>query len=979
MFHSPGRFTSLTVVVLFALLVLGQAVFGFQPVSQDRQYELRLPEFLPIQQVDKAPEAREVVLTEALGSLYGGRWTVFSRNLQTRSPHMVYGKSLPLGGPLRTPSQVENLARQVMRDNPGVFSGKGADLKFVKAPHAAGKWAAHFQQTYKGIDVWQGKALVVFSEEGRLILLGSDIYPDIDLDVQPRLDQAMVELVARESVPFQPDVDFVKGRTDLLILPVPVSPDKVEYHLVYRVRVRTSEPLGEWVTHVDAHDGTVLWRFNDIHFDHEGGTRSLVQDDTYCNEAAAEAMPHLRLDLNGGTLVTTDADGNWTSTGTSGELAITADLYGPFCDVNNTAGDDAAFSGTAPEGDPFTVLFDDSNSQQDERDAFDAVNDIHDFFETFAPGFSQTQERMQTFVSRTGGWCPGNAWWDGTINFCAAGGDFGNTGEIQGVIFHEYGHGVQNAILGWQGDQGLGEGNADILALLMTNNPALGLGYYLDNCEDGLRDANNTLVYPDDVVGQEVHAAGMVLMGFHWKAQEDLVTRFGVEEGIHIAATNWHNGRVLLQPTNQPDQVLAMFVADDDDDDLGNGTPHYDSYCLAAGIHGFDCPEITTGVRLAHTPLADTLDGSQPFEILATVYSTEGDILEESVELHWRARGGAWNTAAMTATGNENEYRGWIPSLSAGGIDYYISATDVQNNQAVLPQNAPAIPFSFVVATSIDPVEVVGSWVAGAGDDDATSGTWELVDPVATLAQPEDDHSVEGVTCWITGQQVVGQGDGYSDVDGGKTTLFSPVYDLAAYDQASIRYWKWYSNNKGYNPNQDYWDVSVSNDGGASWTAVEHTTESTNAWVGVTVNIRDYFESVGQVQLMFVASDEGDGSLVEAGIDDVMIVAYDEVTPVDGEMLVIQPSRLYQNRPNPFNPVTEISFSLARSGPVKLGIYDVTGRLVKTLLREEMEAGRQSVQWNGTGTDGRTVASGVYFYRLEAGGRVLSKRMLLLK
>ncbi len=96
-------------------------------------------------------------------------------------------------------------------------------------------------------------------------------------------------------------------------------------------------------------------------------------------------------------------------------------------------------------------------------------------------------------------------------------------------------------------------------------------------------------------------------------------------------------------------------------------------------------------------------------------------------------------------------------------------------------------------------------------------------------------------------------------------------------------------------------------------------------------------------------------------------------------MITLRPTQLSQNWPNPFNPITEISFNLAKPGPVKLAVYDVTGRLVKTLIQDNLLAGAQSVQWNGMTADSRPVATGVYFYRLEADGQLFNKRMLLLK
>jgi len=93
----------------------------------------------------------------------------------------------------------------------------------------------------------------------------------------------------------------------------------------------------------------------------------------------------------------------------------------------------------------------------------------------------------------------------------------------------------------------------------------------------------------------------------------------------------------------------------------------------------------------------------------------------------------------------------------------------------------------------------------------------------------------------------------------------------------------------------------------------------------------------------------------------------------------ISAGALGQNSPNPFHPTTGISFSLPAAGPVKLDIYDVRGALVRVLLDERREAGRYEVTWDGRDDGGRQMASGVYLYRLQAGGRVESQRMVLVK
>jgi len=88
---------------------------------------------------------------------------------------------------------------------------------------------------------------------------------------------------------------------------------------------------------------------------------------------------------------------------------------------------------------------------------------------------------------------------------------------------------------------------------------------------------------------------------------------------------------------------------------------------------------------------------------------------------------------------------------------------------------------------------------------------------------------------------------------------------------------------------------------------------------------------------------------------------------------------LDQNYPNPFNPKTTIAFTLDRSGPVELQVYDVKGSLIRTLVDESRPAGPNLVEWDGKDNGGRTAAAGIYMYRLVAGDFVQQRKMTLLK
>lgn len=90
-------------------------------------------------------------------------------------------------------------------------------------------------------------------------------------------------------------------------------------------------------------------------------------------------------------------------------------------------------------------------------------------------------------------------------------------------------------------------------------------------------------------------------------------------------------------------------------------------------------------------------------------------------------------------------------------------------------------------------------------------------------------------------------------------------------------------------------------------------------------------------------------------------------------------TELIGNYPNPFNPTTNIGFRIAGFGFVELEIYDVTGRMVKTLVNENLAAGSYTVQWNATNNAGQKVGSGLYFYKIQAGELTQVRRMMLIK
>jgi methionine-rich copper-binding protein CopC len=133
---------------------------------------------------------------------------------------------------------------------------------------------------------------------------------------------------------------------------------------------------------------------------------------------------------------------------------------------------------------------------------------------------------------------------------------------------------------------------------------------------------------------------------------------------------------------------------------------------------------------------------------------------------------------------------------------------------------------------------------------------------------------------------------------------------------------------------------------------------------------------------LFVYTDENNGVNETKGMApefETILVALAEVPGSTAENLLPTEFSLRQNAPNPFNPTTDIAFDLPAPSKVKLEVLNVLGQHVTTLFDGYKEAGYHSVTWAGTDARGSAVASGIYFYRIQAGADYAVKKMMMLK
>jgi hypothetical protein len=198
----------------------------------------------------------------------------------------------------------------------------------------------------------------------------------------------------------------------------------------------------------------------------------------------------------------------------------------------------------------------------------------------------------------------------------------------------------------------------------------------------------------------------------------------------------------------------------------------------------------------------------------------------------------------------------------------------------------------------------IGFWQVGMTGDNATTGMWDYTTaPVGSLSSEGDtvqtffQHTPSGFKCAVTGNSSsVSTPFTENDVDGGHTTLLSPDFDLSTYNDPAFSYWRWYTNNTGSEPNADWWQVLITDDG-VNWKYVENNRTSDISWRRFAFRVKDYVNLTTEVQLKFIASDStngalSSGSLVEAAVDDLVLYESLASSTLVNEVLATKPKLL---------------------------------------------------------------------------------------
>lgn len=222
----------------------------------------------------------------------------------------------------------------------------------------------------------------------------------------------------------------------------------------------------------------------------------------------------------------------------------------------------------------------------------------------------------------------------------------------------------------------------------------------------------------------------------------------------------------------------------------------------------------------------------------------------------------------------ENLFLATLPAAACGSVIDVAFGIDTTSGVPLILESTGA-PWMVEVVDELvlfeDDAETEQGWALGVSGDTATTGVWVRVDPNGTAAQPEDDASDPGVTCFVTGQGSVGGSVGENDVDGGFTTLLTPVFDTSEFNAMTVSFAFWYRNDAGAAPGEDSMLVELSVDGGGTWSLLTEISQNAATWQTFEGMIET--NSSPATRLRFTASDFGAGSIVEAAIDDFSLTA----------------------------------------------------------------------------------------------------------
>ncbi|MBK8098331.1 MAG: hypothetical protein IPK26_14570 [Planctomycetes bacterium] len=548
----------------------------------------------------------------------GGQW-IGQWNAATGTPKAIFGSGLPIHDwRENTLVEARRHAVQLLSDRADLLGLGTSEFREIIGARMGRTWSFVFDQFFRGLPVIGGRADVRVHMVGRVSFFGSSaVQVPADFGTTPRLDELTARQIAWAQVGELTGVSQPGGerKPQLVIWSDVEAAQAAPFFLAWEIPVSNVDangggPIGRY--YVDANTGRVLHYTSDKHEcgfagctigkggDHGGvaphgehafiNTTGTVMAWTRIGPSATSALVNIPLagvevNVPGIGVVVTNANGQFT-VNINANTSVTVNLNG----IHNqlvAGGSAPSVTQTMVPGVPITFQFLTSGAsaaQAAHTNTYHYTWLINEYCRAImgnSPELNTANNVLPTVnIAST---C--NAYYtNNTINFYAAGGSCNNTG-FSSVVNHEWGHGLDDRYGGISQVNGLSEGWGDVCSAYQLDYAIIGEGFFTNG--NGIRDANNTRQYPS---GSGVHDQGETWMGFAWKFRNRLATTLGNRPNAIAISNDIVLGSIVADATNQADAVTQVFIADDDDGNLNNGTPHSADLIFACNQHSLPYP-----------------------------------------------------------------------------------------------------------------------------------------------------------------------------------------------------------------------------------------------------------------------------------------------------------------------------------------------------------------------------------------------------
>jgi hypothetical protein len=587
---------------------------------------------------------------DAFRNTQGASWRV-SVDRRSGSPLLVQGAGVPwfaAGKPFDR-LQVEAKARQFVTANGPLFGIRATELVW-NAEGSGSTDSDHsvivFDRAVAGVPV-EGETFTLYVTRGNLVAFGASRWGQIP--TMPRAaygaDTAREVLYAYMGLTPRDAVEEIESGRAVLLASLPAADSSsrysgaagagIEHRLAWRFAFRVAGEPGTWVGKVDAETGKVIAFYDDDQYADVKGGIFPISSDGNCADLGCElpGFPMPYADVTVAKKKINTGDMGIFDCGKGPKNSTTA-LAGPYVKVSDSCGAVNESGNCASDldlgsGAGTNCLVPTGHSAGDSRASRTSYYHLNRAKEKARYWLPANTWLAGTLTDRVNIGSTCNAYYNGNVNFYRSGGGCRNTGEIAGVVVHEWGHGLdQNDGGGYDNPS---EGYADVMAILEDRHSCVGRGFYAGggNCSgygdtclacSGIRDMDwdqrtrHTPATPANFTqincgggggpcGREVHCESYVPS----EAIFDLAYRdlpaagLGTESSWQLAEKLFFTSRKgsggnafnCSLPSSDGCGVTAWFTkllnADDDDGNLANGTPHAAAIFAAFARHGIAC------------------------------------------------------------------------------------------------------------------------------------------------------------------------------------------------------------------------------------------------------------------------------------------------------------------------------------------------------------------------------------------------------